>query len=146
MAPLICKIWRCCKKKYNFGTSHPRLSRLSLLTLHFRHPSVLRTFGFFQDNGSIYSVMEYAIKGGLYQLMMNETFVLAENRACKVRFLAELRYPEYLTCFKFIAGVASGLAHLHRNGVTGANIGPEYLFYTPDGNVIIGDFYNRMPR
>lgn len=41
----------------------------------YRHPNILRLFGFFYDNVSLYFILEYAAKGELfYSIQRNRRF------------------------------------------------------------------------
>ncbi len=54
--------------------------------IDYRHPNILRLYGFFHDEQRIYLLLEYAPGGELYRRMQTEK-TLRESEAAGVRIL-----------------------------------------------------------
>ncbi len=65
--------------------------------IDYRHPNILRLYGFFHDEQRIYLLLEYAPGGELYRRMQTEK-ILRESEAAGVRFLIEFYKFQYI-CF-----------------------------------------------
>lgn len=94
------------------------------LEIHYqlKHSNILRMYGFFYDKNRIYIVLEYAIKGGLFEILQK-----------KRRFSEEV-------AAKYIFQVAKALYYMHRNKVIHRDLKPENILVTYDDILKIADF------
>ncbi len=53
------------------------------VTRIFRHPNILRLYGYFYDKNRVYLILEYAAKGELYK-MLNKEKKFDEKRSAVV--------------------------------------------------------------
>jgi len=89
-----------------------------------KHRNVLRLFRHFEDDDTVYLLLEYCAKGELYQIL----------RTQKGR-----RFSEGMACKLFVQ-VAEGLDYLHSNGIIHRDIKPENLLLDHDDVLKIADF------
>jgi serine/threonine protein kinase len=88
----------------------------------FRHPNILRLYGYFYEAEKIYLILEYAPGGELFKVLKTRGQFTEEQAA------------------KFFDQVASGLQHCHSYHVIHRDIKLENLLVGKDGNIKIGDF------
>ena len=62
----------------------------------FRHPNILRLYGYFHDKSRVYLILEYAPKGELYKELQKQGR-FDEKRAATVSLIEE----SFLVFFKF---------------------------------------------
>eukprot|EP00998_Keelungia_sp_KM082_P006396 NODE_2648_length_1018_cov_57.305275_g2629_i0.p1 GENE.NODE_2648_length_1018_cov_57.305275_g2629_i0~~NODE_2648_length_1018_cov_57.305275_g2629_i0.p1 ORF type:complete len:287 (-),score=46.51 NODE_2648_length_1018_cov_57.305275_g2629_i0:86-946(-) len=89
---------------------------------NIRHKNVLRLYGYFCDETSIYLVLEFAEKGELYRHLQ-----------------AQKRFPEPQAA-AYIGQLAEALHYLHAHHVIHRDIKPENLLVDHNGNIKIADF------
>lgn len=89
-----------------------------------KHRNVLRLYQHFEDQDSVFLLLEYCAKGELYQIM----------RTRKGR-----RFPEPLAC-KYFCQVVDGLRYLHSKKIIHRDIKPENLLVNDKDQVKIADF------
>ncbi len=88
----------------------------------FRHPNVIKVHNVFQDNNTVYMVMEYA-EGEDMQDLMRKGFFHDE------RSLLQICVP-----------ICDGLAHVHEAGFVHRDIKPANIFVRTDGSPVLLDF------
>ena len=78
----------------------------------FRHPNILRLYGFFHDDQRIFLLLEYAPGGELYRRMQKEK-ILRESEAAGVR-ISQLTFFQPLTpFFQYVYQLCNALSYLH---------------------------------
>mmetsp|Transcript_70909 Transcript_70909/g.207774 ORF Transcript_70909/g.207774 Transcript_70909/m.207774 type:complete len:716 (-) Transcript_70909:287-2434(-) len=91
---------------------------------NLKHENVLRLYKHFEDNDTVYLLLEYCAKGELYQLL----------RTCRGR-----RFTEDVAKHYFVQ-VARGLAYLHSQNIVHRDLKPENLLVNHDDVLKIADF------
>lgn len=116
------------------------------LTCHsYRHPHILRLYGYFHDEKRIFLMLEFAGKGELYkQLQRHGRF--SEKRSSRVGGFPHQGpssgqlTPHASIIIQYVAQMADALAYLHRKHVIHRDIKPENLLLGVNGELKIGDF------
>ena len=95
---------------------------------------ILRFNDAWEQSGNLYIQTELCAYGNLANFL--------EEYGCEYEFLEEARV------WKILSELASGLAHIHANGVLHLDIKPANIFITASGGLKIGDFglATRWPR
>eukprot|EP00928_Gymnodinium_smaydae_P010788 TRINITY_DN14065_c0_g1_i1.p1 TRINITY_DN14065_c0_g1~~TRINITY_DN14065_c0_g1_i1.p1 ORF type:complete len:694 (-),score=114.33 TRINITY_DN14065_c0_g1_i1:61-2142(-) len=92
--------------------------------LQLKHRNVLCLYRHFEDDESVYLLLEYCAKGELYKMLRTARF---------------RRFPEPQVC-SFFVQVADGLHYLHSNKIMHRDIKPENLLVTQEDVLKIADF------
>jgi serine/threonine protein kinase len=88
----------------------------------FRHPSIVATYDFFEENGTAYAVMEHLHGKTLAQLV--------EGRG---------PLPE-AEALGYVKAVAGALEAMHREGLLHLDVKPDNVMACDDGRVVLIDF------
>lgn len=99
-----------------------RILREIEIQFHFRHPNIMRLYGFFYDEAYIYMVLEFAGKGTLSQELH------------KRKFFSEMRAATY------IATVARALLYCHEKHVIHRDLKPGNVLVDEQGQLKLADF------
>lgn len=99
-----------------------QLQREIEIQSRFRHPNILRLYGYFYDNSRVYLILEYAPGGELYNELQKHTY-FDERRTAK-----------------YIASLARTINHLHKNQVAHRDIKPENILIGTNKELKIADF------
>lgn len=87
-----------------------------------KHPNLLRCYDYFEENDSVYIILELAVGGDLYQHLKRKG-PLVEPDAAHV-----------------FSQVCEGVKHLHEHGIIHRDLKPENILLTGDMMVKIADF------
>ena len=82
----------------------------------FRHPNILRLYGYFYDENYVYLILEFAAKGEMYKLLKFEGKFTEEKTA------------------KYIYHLANALSYCHKKGIIHRDIKPENLLIGHKGD------------
>ncbi|GMH44099.1 hypothetical protein BSKO_12033 [Bryopsis sp. KO-2023] len=85
------------------------------------HPNCLKLYTWFHDEARVYLVLEYAVRGDLWGLMVKNE--LKERDAAK-----------------YVLQVVEGMIYLHQNNIVHRDIKPENLLISCDDVLKISDF------
>lgn len=89
---------------------------------HLHHKNVLRLYGFFYDASRIFLILEYASKGELYKLLLEQK-----------------TFPEPLAA-RFVKEIAEALLYCHKKRVIHRDLKPENILLGENGEVKLSDF------
>jgi len=105
------------------GVEH-QLRREIEIQAHLRHPHILRLFGYFYDDSRVYLILEYAPRGELYKIMLNQP---------------DKHFDEKDSA-KYIKQLGQALKYCHSKKVIHRDIKPENLLLNMSGDLKIADF------
>lgn len=88
------------------------------------HPGIIKLYNHFEDEFSIYFVLEYAEKGELYKMLMKN-----HNK----------RFDEG-TAAIYISQVVSAIQYIHSQNVIHRDIKPENILIGKDVEIKLADF------
>ncbi len=89
----------------------------------FRHPGIVQVFEFFDENNTVYMVMEYLEGRSLRQLARMAGGMIQERQAVA-----------------YVLQVADALEAVHAEGLLHRDVKPDNLLVLDDGNVVVIDF------
>lgn len=89
---------------------------------HLRHPNILRLYGYFYDDKNVYLILEYAVKGELYNFLGKKG-----------------RFPEDQVA-KWMHELFGAFAYMHSKNVIHRDIKPENLLLDHNLSLKIADF------
>ncbi|KAI8338256.1 kinase-like domain-containing protein [Chlamydoabsidia padenii] len=129
-APVALKI--LIKKELEKANVATFLRREVEIHAHLRHESILRMYGYFQDEQHVYLVLECAYHGSLYsRLVKKGPFSELTTRQC-------------------IYQMTNALSYLHKHGIIHRDIKPENILIDSEGKLKLADFgwavHDRRPR
>lgn len=88
-----------------------------------RHPNIVSVIDVFDENGTVYYVMEYCSGGSLASLMKQHPDGLSEALAVK-----------------YIREVAAALDYIHQRKINHLDVKPGNIMLTEEGNAVLIDF------
>lgn len=88
------------------------------------HPNIIKLYSHFEDDVSIYLIMEYAEKGQLYQSMLNSP---------------QKRFSEEEVA-KIVYQTVEAVKCMHEKGIAHRDIKPENILIDDKGNAKLADF------
>ncbi|KAI1737853.1 kinase-like protein [Xylaria scruposa] len=89
---------------------------------HVRHPGIIGFYGWFHDSSRIVLILEYAIGGELFKVLLREDH-FSEQRAAK-----------------YVAQIAFSLSYLHDKHIMHRDIKPENILLGLQGELKLADF------
>ncbi len=108
------------QKTYNWGLN-AFINEAKTLA-KFEHPSIVRIYRFFEENGTAYIVMEYCEGGCLIDIISNDK-PMDENQLKEI-----------------ITSIVDGLQLVHKQGILHRDIKPDNIMFRKDGTAVLIDF------
>uniref|UniRef100_A0A7E4UY07 Aurora kinase n=1 Tax=Panagrellus redivivus TaxID=6233 RepID=A0A7E4UY07_PANRE len=110
------------KSKVRNGETENHIIREIDIQCHLRHPNILRMYNYFFDKKKIYLVLEFALYGELFKILVKRR-----------------RFDEKRTAW-YIFQVADALNYCHSKNIIHRDIKPENILVSADGSLKLADF------
>ena len=109
-------------KTYNYEDERKKMIEEITIMKKLDHPNIVKIYEFFEDENSIYIIMEYLEGGELFDIL-NKKKSFSEKESAEI-----------------LKNILEGLSYLHSKNIAHRDLKPENILFTKNGILKIVDF------